>query len=355
MRHLAVWLTLLLASLLGCGVATGEAADAPVHSGARSGADSPRGDADPEPGTDDGPTFGDDGGTSSTPLGACAPGLPGKAGDTTISLSSGGLTRTAVVHVPPSYDASKATMLVLNFHGFSSDETQERILSQMDTAADAHGFIVAYPTGVATSWNAGACCGTAWTNSVDDVAFVKALLAQLRSTWCIDPKRVHATGMSNGGFLAHRLACEMADTFASVAPVAGVLGVDPGACMPSRPIAVLDFHGTADSVVPYGGGLPVVAVDLGAVIAFRSVPDTIRAWQQKNGCVGAPTTVFQKDDATCTRFGACEGGVEVVHCALDGGGHTWPGGAPVFWFGKTSTAISATETMISFFKAHPMP
>ncbi len=358
MRILAIGLILALAALAGCGTATGEDLAAPaVRSDAGSTSDARPGAAelDRVAANDDGPASGGDGAAPTPTPARCAPGLPGKAGETTVTVVSGGLGRTAVVHVPPTYDPTKETMLVLNFHGYGSDDVQQRGLTQMDLAADAHGFIVAYPTGVAASWNAGQCCGTAWTNAVDDVAFVKALLAQLESTWCIDPKRVHATGMSNGGFLSHRLACEMADTFASIAPVAGVLGIDPSACKPSRPIAVLDVHGTLDTVVPYAGGMPILAIDLGPVLGFRSVPDTIRFWQQRNGCTGAPTTVFQKDDATCTRYGACEAGVEVVHCAIEGGGHTWPGGAPVWWFGKTSTAMSATDMMVAFFKAHPMP
>jgi polyhydroxybutyrate depolymerase len=147
--------------------------------------------------------------------------------------------------------------------------------------------------------------------------------------------------MSNGGFFSHRLACEMADTFASVAPVAGVLGIDPSACRPSRPLAVLDIHGTADAVVPYSGGTPILPVDLGPVLDFRSVPDTVTVWRQKNGCLGAPATIFQKGDATCISYRGCQAGVEVVHCAIDGGGHTWPGGVPVPWLGKTSTSMSA--------------
>jgi polyhydroxybutyrate depolymerase len=190
---------------------------------------------------------------------------------------------------------------------------------------------------------------------VDDVAFTKALLAKLESTWCIDRKHIHATGMSNGGFFSHRLACEMADTIASVAPVAGVLGIEPAACNPSRPIPVLDIHGTDDNVCQYEGGTPILPIDLGPVLAFRSVPDTVMIWRQKNGCLGSPTTIFQKGDATCTRFGGCQAGVEVVHCAIDGGGHTWPGGVPVPHLGKTSTSISATETMVAFFQAHPLP
>src|SRR5690606_3308049 len=148
------------------------------------------------------------------------------------------------------------TMLVLNFHGFTSADWQEALLTRMDREVDARGVIVAYPQGVATSWNAGACCGTAWADAVDDVGFVRALIEHLEAEYCIDARGVDATGMSNGGFLSHRLACELSDRIAAIAPVAGVLGVDPASCAPSRPVPVWQFHGTEDPLVPYEGGTP---------------------------------------------------------------------------------------------------
>lgn len=312
----------------------------------------PSADPDPDAAVAPSPSFDAGDGASSY---HCAGKTITATGDRTLTLSSGGLSRTAYVHVPPSYVDTTGAMLILNFHGFTNTAGEQRVISRMDASSDKHGYIAVYPEGVATSWNAGDCCGTAWTNSVDDVAFVKALLGQLEDDYCVDPKRVYSTGYSNGGFLSYRLACEMADTFAAIAPVAGEMGIDPASCKPSRAVPVLDFHGTSDPIVPYNGGTPVVPIDLAGVLDFRSTAVSISTWRQKDGCLGTGTVIYAHGDATCTRYDTCLTGSEVVACAIDGGGHTWPGGVPIPIVGKTSTDISATETMVSFFEAHPLP
>ena len=269
------------------------------------------------------------------------------------NVNSGGLARVAHLHVPPGYDPSRGAMLVVAYHGFSETGYEQEVQSRMDTASDARGFIVAYPEGVATSWNAGDCCGDSWTGGVDDVQFTRDLLGAIEADYCIDPKRVFATGFSNGGFLSHRLGCEMSDVFGAIAPVAGVLGESPDQCKPKRPIPVLDFHGTSDPVVPYDGGTPFINIGMG--IVFRSVTDTLSFWINENGCLALPHQIFQNGDATCTEWGLCKGGADVVHCKIDDGGHQWPGGVALPIVGKCSTDISATDTIIDFFEAHPLP
>jgi polyhydroxybutyrate depolymerase len=311
----------------------------------------PTADPDPDAGLVPGATFGDDGGTVPSAFGCN--GKTANAGDRTIALTSGGIPRVAYAHVPNGYDPTKGTMLVLNFHGFSNSALIQRTVSRMDKSSDLHGYIAVYPEGVATSWNAGDCCGTAWVNAVDDVKFVKDLLARLQQDYCIDPKRIFSTGYSNGGFLSYRLACEMSETFAAIAPVAGQLGIAPSTCKPVRPVPLLEIHGTADPIVPYTGGTPIIGIDLGPVPKFRSVTESVGAFTQKNSCLGSPKTIFQKGDATCQQWGLCQG--DVVHCKIDQGGHTWPGGVPIPLVGKTSTDLGATETIYEFFAAHPMP
>lgn len=310
-------------------------------------------DSDPEPNAPSAgaPSFGENDTPPAQPF-TCT-GKTGKTGDRTIRLKSGGLSRSALLHVPAKYDPEEGTPLVLNFHGFTSADWQQRILSRMDATSEARGFIVAYPAGIAASWNAGQCCGTAWVDAVDDVRFVKDLIAEISDEYCIDPKRIYATGMSNGGFLAHRLGCELADTFAAIAPVAGVLGVTPGDCRPTRPVPVLQFHGTSDNIVPYGGGNPMVNLGIPGTLDFRSVEETIRTWRNLNGCIGEPVIIYDKGDAVCEQWANCQGGSEVTLCTIDRGGHTWPGGVPLP--GGTSKDISATETMAEFFAAHWLP
>ena len=264
-------------------------------------------------------------------------------GDVVWNITSGGLARVVNVHIPANYDPSRGTPLVLNFHGFTSDAPQEAILSLMNDKADSEGFIVAYPYGTGTplSWNAGACCGTAASTGVDDIQFVRDILTTAADKLCIDPTRIYATGMSNGGFLSHRIGCELADKFAAIAPVAGVLGLP--SCNPSRPMPVMHFHGTMDPLVPYNGD---------AAMGFPAVLDTFHGWADRDGCTGVPTQTYANGDATCQTYAQCAGGAEVTLCTIDGGGHTWPGGTPVPTLGVTSTDIHATDAMWTFFAAH---
>jgi len=266
-------------------------------------------------------------------------------GNTTWTIPTTAGSRTAVVRIPPGYDPMTATPVVLNFHGYGGSPSQEEGLTLMDTESDTAGFVLVYPqgTGAIPSWNAGACCGTAAQSNLDDVGFVGALLDALEAKLCVDTKRVFATGMSNGGFLSHRLGCELADRIAAIAPVAGVMGIPT--CNPTRPVPVMEFHGTSDPVVPYDGN---------PAISYPSVADTISGWVQRDGCHGAATTTYSKGDATCVTHDQCTGGAEVTLCTITGGGHTWPGGTPFPLLGATSMDISATDAMWTFFQNHPM-
>jgi polyhydroxybutyrate depolymerase len=283
--------------------------------------------------------------SSRSPTSSCT-GLPAQPnGNATWTIATSGGNRTALVHIPPGYDPTQATPVVLNFHGYAGSPSQEEGLTLMDAASDAAGFVLVYPqgTGLLPSWNAGACCGTAAQSNLDDVGFVGNLLDALEAKLCVDAKRVFATGMSNGGFLSHRLGCELSDRIAAIAPVAGVMGIPT--CNPTRPVPVMEFHGTADSLVPYDGD---------AAISYPSVADTIAGWVQRDGCQGAPTTTYSKGDATCVTYAQCAAGAEVTLCTITGGGHTWPGGTPFPLLGNTSTDISATDAMWTFFQKHGM-
>lgn len=303
----------------------------------------------PSPGS---PSF-SDGGPPAPSEFTCS-GKSGRSGNHTLRFQSSGGRRSSVVHVPAKYDADKGTPLVINFHGFTSDGWQQQILSRMDATSEARGFIVAYPSGVASSWNAGQCCGTAWLDAVDDIQFVRDLIDELSSEYCIDPKRIYATGMSNGGFLSHRIGCELSDIIAAIAPVAGTLGIPASECKPARPLPVLHIHGTSDPLVPYQGGYPVARLDIAGTLNFRGVPETMQIWRNLNGCLGEPEIVYAKGDATCERWSDCSPGSEVTLCTIDRGGHTWPGGVPIP-MGKTSSNLSATEAMADFFEAYVLP
>jgi polyhydroxybutyrate depolymerase len=275
--------------------------------------------------------------------GSCA-GRAGVAGDRELHLRSGGVDRVYRVHVPRSYDAAGPAQVVFNFHGYLSNEVQQADWSNLNEAADARGFIAVHPRGRDSSWNAGVCCGNAMARGDDDVAFVRAVLDAVSRDYCVDPRRVYATGFSNGAFFANRLACEMSDRFAAIAAVSGLVGVTP--CAPARPVPVINFHGDADLVVPYQGS---------ALLGFPAVVDSTRGWVTRDGCNAAGAETLRRGDARCVSFGGCAGDAEVVLCTLSGGGHTWPGGDVSALGGRTSRDLDATSFLLDFFARHAMP
>jgi polyhydroxybutyrate depolymerase len=261
------------------------------------------------------------------------------------TLSVAGADRSIRVHVPASYDPTVPTPVVLAFHGYTLNSQTMFEQSHLVEKSDAEGFILAAPdgTGALFGWNAGDCCGTAAASGVDDVGFVGALIDELALRTCVDEDRVYATGFSNGGFLSHRLACELADRIAAVAPVSGVMGIDD--CNPSRPVPVFEVHGTGDLVVPYAGG---------GITAFRSVAQTISDWADRDACPsGPPTETYAQGDARCETHASCGEGAEVTLCTITDGGHQWPGGTGLPGGGTTSTDLVATDAIWAFFVAHP--
>jgi len=310
-----------------------------------------RGSTSDGPGTDQGAD--DDGGSSDVAGGTDAGGASDgsvaadssitcsgsglQPGVQTLTLQHDGVERSYRLHVPTGYDHSRPVPLVLNFHGLTGTPDLQALSSAMDADSDSEGFVVAYPAGVQNSWNAGTCCGEAARTNVDDVGFARAVVADLKQKLCIDPRRVYATGMSNGGFMSHRLACEAADLFAAIGPVAGALGVSN--CQPSRPVPVIHFHGTEDGLVDYD------------TLALNAIAQ----WVTANGCTDAqPAETYNQGDVRCETYSQCQAGVEVTLCTVTGGGHCWPG-RPTCVFGNPTTDISANEAMWDAFSRFPLP
>ena len=270
--------------------------------------------------------------------------------------------RKVLVHLPAGYDAARPAPLVLAFHGggghaeYMADDENYGLQKKADEA----GFVVAFPNGYSklpggkfATWNAGGCCGDARDKGVDDVAFARAVVAAIEGRYRIDANRVFATGMSNGGMLSHRLACEAADVFRAVASVAGTDATV--SCTPSRPISVLHIHARDDDHVLFNGGAgPGAFRDESKVMAFVSVPETISRWVQRDHCAAPPQRVpgtLDKPGATCEAYSGCSGGVKVQLCVTDTGGHSWPG-APSVRRGKAaaSQALDANDVIWRFFE-----
>jgi polyhydroxybutyrate depolymerase len=169
----------------------------------------------------------------------------------------------------------------------------------------------------------GPCC----VAGVDDVAFARAVVAQIKSIACIDPARVYAVGVLTGGGMAHYVACHAADVFAAAAPAAfDLLAENVDGCTPARPITVISFRGTAaDSRVPYTGG-PSALVP-GMPLTFLGAQGTFEAWARIDRCVGAASA---PDANGCSSYAGCAGGVEVILCTKEGGREE-PGDARIAW------------------------
>ena len=282
-------------------------------------------------------------------------------GDHTLSLAVGGLQRSAIVHVPPQYDRTVAMPVVLAFHGGGANADTMVRFSGLNDKADEAGFIGVYPNGTGRlqrmlTFNGGNCCGQAAANGVDDVEFTRRLLDDVAGACSIDSKRVFATGMSNGGIMAYRLASELSDRIAAIAPVGGPMGTK--GCRPGRPVSVIHFHGTDDAFAPFQGGR---GRGLSGT-SFFSVDHSIAAWVEADGCDPNPVTIRLPDTTddgttvTRTTYGQGKDGAEVVLIVIEGGGHTWPGREPrLASLGKSTRDISANDLTWEFFQRHPLP
>ncbi|MDD4866221.1 MAG: PHB depolymerase family esterase [Mycobacterium sp.] len=274
------------------------------------------------------------------------------ARDVFSTLHSGRLERSYMVHVPPGDPVG----LVLSLHGGGGTGIGQRGLTGFDSVADAHNLLVVYPDGYDKSWADGRGASPADRHHVDDVGFLVALAGKLQDDYDIAPGRVFATGMSNGGFMSTRLACDRADVFSAIAPVAGTLGVGV-ACNPSRPVSVWEAHGTADPLVPFKGGK---VRGRGGVSHSVSADSMVGKWRTVDGCNGDPSADVLPsagDGTVVHRLAAtgCAASTEVVFYQIDRGGHTWPGGQqylPRAVIGPTTRALDGSESIAQFFLAH---
>jgi polyhydroxybutyrate depolymerase len=263
------------------------------------------------------------------------------------SFTYEGNNRSYIVHLPPGYTASNAYPMVLNFHGYTSTGAQQQGYSLMNTVADTAGFIAVYPDGIANSWNVGFGF-TPYFTGVDDIGFVNALIDTMMVHYHIDADAVYATGMSNGGYLSNRLACELPNRIAAIASVTGPMTDSTEAyCNPSRKVPAMHIHGTTDPIVNYNGAAQSL-----------SVAELISFWGNHNGCpissIDIPyPDVNTGDGSTATRknYQPCTDGAEVVLIEIANGGHTWPGASvDIPMYGNTNRDFFASGEIWNFFR-----
>ncbi|MFT6981926.1 MAG: polyhydroxybutyrate depolymerase [Crocinitomicaceae bacterium] len=260
------------------------------------------------------------------------------------SITNGGIQRDYILYVPANYTGTSGVPLLFNFHGFTSNATQQMFYGDFRSIADTAGFIIVHPEGTLdnngiTHFNVG------WgASTVDDVAFSSALIDSISAQYNIDQDRVYSTGMSNGGFMSFKLACELSDRIAGIASVTGsILPLTLSNCNALHSTPIMQIHGTTDGTVPYNGGAGWTE-PIGSLVDY---------WANFNNCTATPVienmpNISVVDGSTVEKFSYLNGYncTEVIHFKITNGGHTWPGS--VFPSAGTNYDINASIEVWNF-------
>ena len=281
-----------------------------------------------------------------------------------LTLTVGEDIRTYQLHAPEIEEPAEGWPLVIVVHGLGSDASGVRSRSGFDEIADDEAFLVAYPNGLSRAWiDAGLGATIADTDIASlNLDFFDAMIDEINDEYGVDPRRIYVTGISNGGMFTFHVACHLSERVAAVGLVAAAsISQSYDNCDPASPVAYIAFHGTSDTVVPYGGGEIVPGFeDIGR---FQSAHEAAGFWASVNGCREAPereqlpdlnsgdhSLAYRESWAPC----ASDRPVELI--TLDGSGHTWPGHPPPGQrLGATNLDIDASEMLWDFFEANPKP
>lgn len=279
-------------------------------------------------------------------------GLSGQS-NLNFSFEYGEHERMCRVYIPDVYDASTPVPLVISLHGFGGNGPQQQAYDELGLVADTAGFIIAYPTGYDNVWNAGEDYYGPWT-SEDDVTYISQLIDTLGGMFTIDPSRVYACGMSNGGDMVYRLACELSNKIAAIASVTGTMITNIyESCEPAYKVPVVHFHGTSDDISDIDGGP-----------GWVSLQETISLWKEINDCGAAEKTLLPDFDLMdfCRAYDitrTCSDEVLYKLFLIKKGGHTWPGSyydAYTVWsFGRTNGDVNASVELWRFFNNYTRP
>lgn len=282
---------------------------------------------------------------------------PGKssAGGSTNALVS---ARPYRLVTPTAVDPNKAYPLVLILHGWGGNTGRIARYYQLDTLVDERGFLIAYPEGTEEThrhhlwnrqrrfWNATDACCNFYGSTVDDVAYLDAVIDDVGAHHRVDAKRIFVMGLSNGGYMSHRYACDRANRVAAIVSQAGAMWGDTSRCKPSEPVAVLQIHGTDDEMVPFQGR------NTGAHGQPRlpSAPESASAWAAFDHCDAASDTSAPARDlvagapdaeTTTERWTGCRG---VELWTMRGAPHVPDPHQPLF-----------ARTIYDWLAAHPKP
>lgn len=268
------------------------------------------------------------------------------------SIKVGKIRRSYVVNTPYGY-GDKPAPLVLVLHGAMANTFAMAWDTRMTEKANEHGFIVVYPRGIGIAktlmtWNAGDCCGIAKLRNIDDIAFLKALIKQLREDYKVDGDRIYIAGASNGGMMAYKAAIELSDQIAAIATANGTMMTSE--LKPGEPVSILAFHGTKDHIVPYQGGPG--GLPFWKIIGTKAA-DNVKFWAERDKCSATPV---RESIGNYVKESYCNGanGTEVCVYIVNGGKHNWPGGrGTIISSDSAMSKLDATDIICKFFLAHP--
>ncbi len=248
-----------------------------------------------------------------------------------------GINRSYIVHVPSSYDGSKPYSLILALHGYNTDPsnfstTYTASGFQDPRRAEAFEYIVVFPYGSVENGNRGWNIGQGSGFSTDDVGFISSLIDTMKSRYNINSNKIFATGHSNGAFMCYRLAVELSNKIAAVAPVEGLLDVAGLEDKIKKPIPILHIHALNDPTVPYTG-----------MAGFAPGVDSLmKIWKHHNQCVDIPDTICNQPGVIGYEWRAPATGADVALYQFTYGGHSW-----------LSNPLNSTDLVIDFFYNHP--
>lgn len=274
-----------------------------------------------------------------------------------IEARAHGIALDYLLTLPAGFPNTEPAPLVLNFHGLGSNAVQQDAYTRLPIAGSNLGYVIATPESASglPGWIIPGFGKGRLKDQQIEIRAARALLDHLESTVCVDTAREFATGMSNGAGMAAALVCGLGGRLAAVAPVSGITIAQP--CAHPRPTSIITFHGTADQVVPFGGG----QVSLGTRVQGFQVPVWLRSirlpgfettlgrWTRAMGC-GHAAKGRPASDVTLRTF-RCDGGATVEAYVVEGGGHTWPGGIRLDSLGRTAK-LDATGLILQAFGRH---
>ena len=256
-----------------------------------------------------------------------------KVGESWQVIKSGNMERRYLLYVPTIYDGSMPFPLVLNFHGSGGDPEGQLAYSDFANLADEKNFVVALPFGEYRLWGSRSWNTTNDSDEVNDVLFTLDIISDLSKKLNIDPDRIYATGMSGGARMTSRLACDLDDVLAAVAPVAGIQF--PPECKTHGGMPIITFHSKNDEVNPFEHGKN------SPPYWTAGVEESLAGWVDMNGCEEAPQIFSISDAVARLSWENCRDNAEIVFYLIEDGGHTWPS--------------EASKLIWEFFQEHSLP